>query len=449
MSVLSEETTGASLATDAGLRSIAAATSRVEYTGPLQPDNPEGGRLDRSLATQWIRQLVACHATGNPGSLAHPITPDTLIPVMYWSTLSTYLNGTEHIDLVPLWMLAAGEMVFLRANLSTPPDDAELATTLLGSEQAPYRWHMKIFWGNEQSAETFSEHSRKQLADAVPPDVLAVLAGFDDGLLKSPTAQTRALVGGKKVHVHALLLGGSLGDGGPHGSGSVASIEGVLILSDRQRPEIDGTVGVYFPDSPDGNDFHEFSDLSDGIARLLLRDEWYGYFRSRISLVEPDEIKRILGRRGGRPFVGVSFIDGDFLEVLYRAHVSFRRAHAAERSTSNWEVTVTFSDILPQIIGGVLDVLSLLLFPGFELIKRAMTVGWAMFRTGLIPVNVRGVLLLYLLESTRGRELARRVAVLSRGQTSFLAVTAGHSQREARLGLPLEEAVYRGCWRTT
>ncbi|MDF2797123.1 MAG: hypothetical protein K0S85_4876 [Pseudomonas orientalis] len=183
MSVLSEETTGASLATDAGLRSIAAATSRVEYTGPLQPDNPEGGRLDRSLATQWIRQLVACHATGNPGSLAHPITPDTLIPVMYWSTLSTYLNGTEHIDLVPLWMLAAGEMAFLRANLSTPPDDAELATTLLGSEQAPYRWHMKIFWGNEQSAETFSEHSRKQLADAVPPDVLAVLAGFDDGLL--------------------------------------------------------------------------------------------------------------------------------------------------------------------------------------------------------------------------------------------------------------------------
>ncbi|WLG97181.1 hypothetical protein [Pseudomonas sp. FP198] len=159
-------------------------------------------------------------------------------------------------------------------------------------------------------------------------------------------------------------------------------------------------------------------------------------------MVEPDEIKRILGRRGGRPFVGVSFIDGDFLEVLYRAHVSFRRAHAAERSTSNWEVTVTFSDILPQIIGGVLDVLSLLLFPGFELIKRAMTVGWAMFRTGLIPVNVRGVLLLYLLESTKGRELARRVAVLSRGQTSFLAVTAGHSQREARLGLPLEEAVY-------
>ncbi|WP_434672611.1 leucine-rich repeat domain-containing protein [Pseudomonas sp. R1-15] len=275
-----------------------------------------------------------------------------------------------------------------------------------------------------------------------PPKPCKQLALWLDAVLKSSSAQTRARVGGKKVHVHALLLGGSLEDGRSHGSGGAASIEGALILSDRQRPEIEGTVGVYFPDSPDGNDFHEFSDLSDGVARLLLREEWYGYFRSRISLVEPEEIKRILGRRGGRPFVGCSLIDGDFLETLHRAHVSFHRAHTAERSTSNRDVQVTFSDIIPQMIGGVLDVVSLLLVPGYLLIKRAITISWAMFKTGLVPLNAKGLKLLHLLESTRGG-LAGGMTVPLRGQSSFLAVMAGQSQSEGRLGLPLEEAVYR------
>jgi hypothetical protein len=185
MSVLSEESAGASVAADAGPLSIAAVTSRVEYTGQLEPGNPGQTRHDSSLETQWIRQLVACYPTEIPASLAHPITPDTLIPVMYWSTLSSCQNGTEHIDLVPLWMLASGERAFLRTYLSTPPDDAELATTLLGSAQAPYRWHMKIFWGDAHSAGTFSDYDRKQLADAVPVDVLGALAGLNDGLLQA------------------------------------------------------------------------------------------------------------------------------------------------------------------------------------------------------------------------------------------------------------------------
>ena len=130
MSVLSEESAGASVAADADPLSIAAVTSRVEYTGQLEPDNPGQTRHDNNLETQWIRQLVACYPAELPVSLAHPITPDTLIPVMYWSTLSTYQNGTEHVDLVPLWMLASGEKAFLRAYLSTPPDDAELATAI-------------------------------------------------------------------------------------------------------------------------------------------------------------------------------------------------------------------------------------------------------------------------------------------------------------------------------
>lgn len=277
--------------------------------------------------------------------------------------------------------------------------------------------------------------------DPNPPKLYKRLALWLDAVLKSPTTQTRFLVEGKQVHVHGLVLGGRLGAGGSRASGATASIEGALILSDQLGPDIKGTVGVYFPDSPDGNDFHEFSDLEVGVAGLLRREEWQRYFRSRISLDDPEQIKRILAQRDGRPLIRSSLIDGDYVESLYRAHVSFHKAHAAERYTTNQQVRSDFADLIPLMIAGAVDVVTLLI-PGFQLLKRAMKTGWAIFRTGLVPRSYGALKLLHRLENHGGRSLTRGVPVPSRGQSSFLPVRAGQSQGEAQLGRPLEKAVY-------
>src|SRR3546814_18126853 len=101
---------------------------------------------------------------------------------------------------------------------------------------------------------------------------------------------------------------------------------------------IKGTVALYFPDSPEGNDFHEFSSLGEGVAGLLQQEQWQGYFRSRICTLDPEEIKRTLGRQRGRPLIRGALIAGNFLEALHRAHVNSHSAYADHRSTSNRDV---------------------------------------------------------------------------------------------------------------
>lgn len=117
---------------------------------------------------------------------------------------------------------------------------------------------------------------------AKPAHPRKLLAGWLEAVLQSPTAANRPWVGGRRVHVHGLLLGGSVdGQGGT--PRNALSIDGALIFSDQPGPDIKGTVGVYLPDSPRGDDLHEFADLSDGITGLLQQEEWRTYFRSRIS----------------------------------------------------------------------------------------------------------------------------------------------------------------------
>ena len=307
--------------------------------------------------------------------------------------------------------------------------------------QAAYQANMR-FKGYEAALrgdETFKTIVRDQAF--TPPKPYKQVALWLDVVLKSPTARTRAEVEGKKVHVHALVLEGIVGAGRRDGSVITASIEGALIFSDQQGLDIKGTVGAYFPDSPDGNDFHEFSDLGSGVAALLLREEWQKYFRSRISLAEPEQIKWILGQRNGPPSIRNSLIDGDYLENLYRAHVSFHKAHAAERYATNQQVRNDFTDLFPVIVLGVVEMVTLLI-PGFQLLKRAMKTGWAIFRTGLVPRSYGALKLLHRLENHGGSSLTRGAAVPSRGQSSFLAVTSRQSQAEASRGLPLEKAVY-------
>jgi hypothetical protein len=277
-----------------------------------------------------------------------------------------------------------------------------------------------------------------------PPMSKKRVALWLDAVLQSPTAETRALVMGRKVHVYGLLLGGSVGAGGQHGTmrGAV-SINGALIISDQDGPDIKGTVGVYFPDSPDGNDFHEFSDLGDGVAELLQREEWQAYFRSRISTLDPEEIKRIVGQQGGRPLIRGSLITGDLLEALHRAYVNFHSAYADHRSNSNEDIRRrTLARIALVVVELVLELAVMLLVPGFQMLRRAMQTGLLVLRTGAVPLNLKTLAFVHKVANYGGRGLARGVVVPSRGQSSFLAVTARQNQGEALAGLPLEKAIY-------
>ena len=273
-----------------------------------------------------------------------------------------------------------------------------------------------------------------------PPRSRKQLALWLDAVVQSQTAETRALVGGQKVHVYGLLLGGIVHPGGQHGTmGNAVSINGALIISDQDGPDIKGTVGVYFPDSPDGNDFHEFSDLGDGVAELLQREEWQAYFRSRISTLNPEEIKRILGQQGGRPLIRGSLITGDLLEALHRAHVNFHSAYADHRSNSNEDIRRrTFARIALVAIESAMDLAGMLLVPGFQMLRRAMQTGLLVLRTGAVPLNLKTLAFVHKVARYAGWGGARG----SRGQSSFLAVTARQSQTKALAGLPLEEAIY-------
>jgi hypothetical protein len=311
------------------------------------------------------------------------------------------------------------------------------------SWKAAYQANMK-FKGYEAALrgdEVFKEVVHDKAFN--PPKLCKRVALWMDAVLQSPTAQARAQVTGAKVHVHGLLLGGSLGAGGQRVSGSVASIDGVLIMSDQAGPTLNGTVGVYFPDSPEGNDFQEFSNLSDGIARLLLREEWQVYFRSRISILNAEELKRILGQRGGRPLVQGRLIEGDCLEEFHRAHVKFQSAHADERSNSNWDVRLNiYIRVTTVVVESMLDFISMFLVPGFQMLKRALRTGLLIYRTGAIPLNTKTLEFVYRVANHGGRRLAGAVAIPTRGQGSFLALTARQGQGGPLAGLPLEEAIY-------
>ncbi len=277
-----------------------------------------------------------------------------------------------------------------------------------------------------------------------PPVSKKQVALWLDAVLKSPQEQARAPVMGRRVHLYGLVLGGSAGAGGQHGTlGNAVSIDGALIFSDQDGPDIKGTVGVYLPDSPDGNDFHEFADLGDGIAQLLQQEAWQAYFRSRISTLDPDEIKRTLGQQQGRPLIRGLKITGDYLEVLHRAHVSFHSAYADHRSNSNLDVRrQLYSKVVQVTIEALIDLASMLLVPGYQMLKPALRTGWFLFETGIVPRNLQTLVFVHKVVNNASRVLARTVVVPSRGQSTFLALTARQSQAEAVAGLPLEKAVY-------
>lgn len=282
----------------------------------------------------------------------------------------------------------------------------------------------------------------KAFTPAKPQKLLAL---WLDAVVRSPAAQTRSRVMGRRVHVHGLLLGGSVAAGGQNTRmANATSIDGALIFSDQEGPDIQGTVGVYFPDSPEGDDLHEFADLSDGVAGLLQREEWQGYFASRISTRKPEEIKRTLGQQRGRPLIRGSLISGDLLEVLHRAHVNFQSAYADQRSNSNRDVAVQTRARLGQVAAEVvIDLALMFLAPGFRLLIGAMKTGLLIFRTGSIPLNFKTLAFIHTVANHGGWRLTHTVVTPSRGPSFFRAVTARQTQDEALTGLPLETEIYR------
>ncbi|SCX63077.1 hypothetical protein SAMN03159507_02635 [Pseudomonas sp. NFACC32-1] len=277
-----------------------------------------------------------------------------------------------------------------------------------------------------------------------PPKLAKKLALWLDAVLRSPSAERRAPVMGRTVHVYGLLLGGSMAAGGQQARQSNAtSIDGALIFSDQAGPDIKGTVGVYFPDAPKGEDFHEFADLSDGIAQLLPREDWQEYFRARISTSNPVEIKRTLGQQGGRPLIRGALITGDLFEALHRAHVHFHSAHADHRSNSNRDVRhQTYGRFGQMVIEIVLELAGLFLAPGIQMLKSAIKTGLLIFRTGAIPLNLKTLALVHAVANHGGWRLSAGVAVPTRSQSFFRAVTARQSPEEAQTGLRLDSAIY-------
>ncbi|SFB30396.1 hypothetical protein SAMN03159488_02907 [Pseudomonas sp. NFIX10] len=278
--------------------------------------------------------------------------------------------------------------------------------------------------------------------DASPPKAQKRVAAWLEALLQSPTAAKRPSVDGRSVRVYGLLLGGTVGL--QHGTtGNAISIDGVLVLSDQPGPLIEGTVGVYFPDSPHGDDFHEFSDLSDGVTGLLQQEEWRTYFRSRMSTLDPEEIKRALGQYRGRPLVRGFLISGNFLEDFHRAHVNFHSAHADHRSNSNRDIShQTALRLAMMVVELVMDLAGLLLIPGFQMLTRAVKTGLLVLKTGAVPTHLDTLMFVHTVANTRRSPGLGGVPFKVRGQGTFLPAASRQNSTEALLGLPLEDALY-------
>lgn len=274
-----------------------------------------------------------------------------------------------------------------------------------------------------------------------PPRVQKLVTCWLEAVLQSPSTTTRTLVGGQKVQVHGLLLGGSVGAGGQHGSvRNAISIEGPLIFSSHDGPDIKGTVGVYFPDSPDGDDFHEFADLSDGLAQLLVQKDWQDYFRARIATTKPDEIAQALGQRS-RPLIHGALITGDLFDVLHRAHVNFHSAYADHRSNSNLEIRhQTYARALTVATEIMMDLAGLLI-PGFRLFSWYVRAGLFVHRTGALPLDYKTLVSIFKVTKIGAKTSARQATMPVRGQSTYLVSPARQSQ-EVLAGLPLEESVY-------
>ena len=346
------------------------------------------------------------------------------------------LTGTQLAEMANQLDVGGRYETLLRKEMNKPGYKAAWQAAYLANLQ---------FKGYEASLRSDEVFKTTVLDKAFDPPRSRKRVGFWlDAVLRSPTAAGRAWVDGRKVCVHGLALGGSVGAGGQQDAlNNAVSIDGVLIFSDQDGPDIQGTVGVYFPDSPGGDDFREFADLNDGIAGLLPEKEWQAYFHSRISTLDPTQIKRSLGQQGGRPLIRGVLFSGDLFEELHGAYVDFQSAYADHRSNSNRDIShQTAAKLAMMTVEIIFDLAGLLLVPGFQMLKRAINTGLLVLKTGAVPTNLSTLAFVDRVANVP-KGLVGGVNVPVRGRSTFLAVTARQNQAEALGGLPLEEALYR------
>ena len=290
--------------------------------------------------------------------------------------------------------------------------------------------------------EVFKSSVIDRTIDPSRPQKLLAL-WLDVILQQSPPANRHGHVMGKSVRLYGLVLGGTMGVTGV--LRSALKVEGALILTDQVGPEINGTVGAYFPDSPGGQDFHEFADLSVGVTELLRDAQWQAYFRARLPTTYPAETRQIFGQTG-RPWVRAVPITGNFIETLHREHVDFQVIHADPLSNSNRDVRrETHARLVLLAIDIAQEIAGMLMTPGIvTFLKSWARTGLLTVKTGAIPLNLRTLLFVHKIANYPGRSLVRATTNAARGRTSFLAISArGQARDEALPGLPLEEAVYQ------
>ncbi|MCW1244057.1 hypothetical protein OC610_06530 [Pseudomonas sp. SAICEU22] len=310
--------------------------------------------------------------------------------------------------------------------------------------QAAYLANMR-FKGHEAALRGDEVFKRSVIDRTIDPSRSQKLVALwlDVILQQSPPANKHGQVMGKNVRLYGLTLGGTMGVTGV--LRSALKVEGALIFTDQAGPDIKGTVGVYFPDSPGGQDFHEFSDLSEGVTELLWDTQWQAYFRARLPTPYPAEIRHISGQ-AVRPWVRATPITGDFIETLHREHVDFQVIYADPLSNSNRDVqreirarlTLVAIDIVQEIAG-------MLMTPGIVTFLKSMArTGVLIAKTGAIPLNLKTLLFAHKIANYPGRSLARATTNAARGRASFLALATRRKITDDALpGLPLEEAVYQ------
>jgi hypothetical protein len=395
-------------------RACTAKDSRVTSLTQLMVDNTRPAQYPNAM--KEILPVYLVDENGQP--IPHPVTGRFIL-----------LTGPELAKMATSLNIGGRYETFLKEKLNAPA----YKTVWWNAYRAnmAFKGHEAGLKGDDVlKAMVFDAHSK-------PTRFSKVVALWLDAVLNSSSAKERIQVQGRAVHVHGLLLGGAMGAQEQQGTlGSATSIDGALIFSDQEGPTIKGTVGVYLPDSPGGDDFHEFADLGDGIATLLQQEQWQAYFSSRIATHNPQEINQALGQRNARPLVRGSLITGDLCEALQGAHVRFRIAHADHRSNSNRDILhQTIFNLTAMAFETLLDVVSFLV-PGYAALKLYLRVA----RTGQIPMHLS--IVKYLLGSGIPRRPVTGVVGSSRNRSFSHGMMAGLRKHDESMGLPLEQTIY-------
>ena len=388
--------------------------SRATSLTQLMVDNTRPAQYPNAM--REIRPVYLVDKNGQP--IPHPVTGRFIL-----------LTGPELAKMATSLNVGGRYETFLREKLNAPDYKAVWWNA--------YRTNM-AFKGYEAGLK--GDDVLKAMvfdANSKPTRFRKVIALWLAAVLNSSSTKERKQVQGRAVHVHGLLLGGAMGAQEQHGTlGSATSIDGALVFSDQEGPTIKGTVGVYLPDSPGGDDFHEFADLGDGIATLLQQEQWQAYFASRIATHNSQEIKQALGQRATRPLVRGSLITGDLSEALHGAHVGFRIAHADHRSNSNRDILhQTIFNLTAMAFETLLDVVSFLA-PGYAALKLYLGVA----RTGQIPMHLS--IVKYLLGTGIPRRPVTGVSGASRSRSFSHGMMASLRKHDESMGLPLEQAIY-------